>query len=316
MYIITSKRNPVNRRVIKYPMYIKLQYALNQTITIKLFDNPAVIKWFNCYQGSRYQQSWIHTNKFKIFKFLQPLIYPGYNSKRWNTIKSTLSKLEQLGYNIPFKLPVKFTDDQNLLNQLHRFFTYNVLWHQSSQPNPYDKDFTTDLGFQEWHDLLDKINTSVHFLELSSTTNNRKILDRFPISYIWINLKKKSFDTVLEFDETDQQENYKYFANDPRPLVLLDGSILGKSVLQSFLDNDDPTCKDCSGRTVSHGGFMIDLNNSRSQIYSSKEFLAWTEKFKLGQLPLEFPIGYVTNPEKLSLVSKLALRDVLFLASP
>jgi len=290
-------------------MYIKLLYDLNQTITIKLFNTPAIVKWFSRYSDSQYQQNYVHTTKCGIFRKIQPFVYPNYRTKHWNNIKSVLEDLSSIGYQIPFKVTDKFYYDQYLLNQLHRFFTYNVLWYGSDETNPYDPKFQTDLSFQEWHDLVDRINAAVHALELVTTNANKKILDRFPMEFFWLGPTHTSFSSVLEFDQIDQTQNLTYWEHRQHPLVLLDGSILGKSVLESFLTNDDPSCKDCTGRSVSHGGFIIDLNNSRSEIYRSQEFLSWC---KLDSPPLEFPIGYVTNPEKLPIVKLLRFRRAVF----
>jgi len=296
-------------------MYIKLSYSLNQTIIISLFTNPVVSKWFLRYSNFKYQQTYINTTAHSILKRLQPLIDPGYCNRYWKDILSTLENLKSLGYRVPFELPDKFSDDQQQLNRLHRFFTYNILWYRSSGVNCFDPTFQTNLGFKEWHDLLNKINIAVHCLEPATSGPNKKILNRLPLKYIWLQTENKSMDNSLQFDHDDRKHNFEYFNNHQHPLVLLDNSILGKSILDSFLDNDDPTLKDCSGRAVSNGGFIIDLNHSRSKIYQSTEFRTWCNKFCLTSPPLEFPIGYVMNPEKLGLVKILRLKKVEFLRS-
>jgi hypothetical protein len=75
--------------------------------------------------------------------------------------------------------------------------------------------------------------------------------------------------------------------------VLLDNSILGKSILQSFYEEDDPTCKDCTGRQGSYGGFIITQSDNRKQIYRSHKFISWCEKYNLltNRIPYEFAIG-------------------------
>jgi len=294
-------------------MYIKLLYDLDQTITIKLFNNPAITKWFSRYSSSQYQQNYVNSSEYEIFRKTHQLIDPSYKTNNWNTILSTIQDLTSLGYRVPFEVPNEFTYDQDLLNQLHRFFTYNELWHGSGERNPYDPEFQTDLSFEGWHNILDKINVAVHSLEDITTNPNKKIIaDQFPLEFFLLDVKEKSFNSVVEFDQDDQKLNFTYFNYQQHPLVLLDGSILGKSVFQSFLTDDDPSLKDCTGRLLSYGGFIIDLNNSRSKLYQSPEFLAWCDKFNLVSPPLEFPIGYVTNPEKLPIVKLLRFRRAVF----
>jgi hypothetical protein len=80
-------------------------------------------------------------------------------------------------------------------------------------------------------------------------------------------------------------------------LVLLDQSILGKCVLQSFIENDDPTQDDCTGRLGSFGGFFIDLNDNRKKIYKSTQFKDWIKSYNMTNIPYEFPIGYVESDQ-------------------
>ena len=294
-------------------MYIKLLYDLDQTITIKLFNKPAIAKWFSRYSSFQYQQNYVNSSEYEIFRKTHQLIDPSYKTNNWNTILSTLQDLKSLGYCVPFEVPNEFTYDQHLLNQLHRFFTYNALWHGSGESNPYDPGFQTDLSFEEWHDIINKINVAVHSLEDITTNPNKTIIaDQFPLEFFLLDIKEKSFNSIVEFDQDDQKLNFTYFNYQQHPLVLLDGSILGKSVFQSFLTDDDPSLKDCTGRLLSYGGFVIDLNNSRSRLYQSPEFLEWCDKFNLVSPPLEFPIGYVTNPETLSLVKLLRFKRAVF----
>jgi len=299
-------------------MHIKITYNTTQSILIKLFDSPAVTNWFLKYSkiNADYQQGWVdHDNNFML---PEPDQRPNYVSDNWNRIKATFQSLKDLNFIIPFEIPEVFDNNQITLNKLHRFFTYNILWYRekASVQNPYDPNFTTDLDLFEWHTLLDKINVSVHLLEALTVTENKKILKKYPPNLLCFAPKQQSINTPFNFDQLSYQENYRYFDYDQHPLVLLDGSILGKTILQSFLDEDDPNCKDCTGRTLSHGGFIIDLNTSRKQIYESTEFLSWAKKnmnYELKNMPLEFPIGYVVNPDQLDSVSKLTPERVVFL---
>jgi hypothetical protein len=54
-------------------------------------------------------------------------------------------------------------------------------------------------------------------------------------------------DHLLVFDDIDLEQNYSFFNYNQSNLVVLDRSILGKCILQSFYDDDDPTAEDCTG---------------------------------------------------------------------
>jgi hypothetical protein len=297
-------------------MHIKIIYNPTQSILIKLFDSPAVTNWFLKYSNTKidYHQGWIDQDNNSMLRSTEIAQQPNYTSNNWNRIKTAFQSLKDLNFRIPFEIPDKFDNTQSTLNKLHRFFTYNILWHfeKESVQNPYDPDFTTDLDLSRWHILLDNINVAIHSLEFVTTTEHKKILEKYPLNFLWFGHLNRSMDSSMDFDQLSYQENYRYFDYDQHPLVLLDGSILGKSVLQSFLDEDDPTCKDCTGRTLSHGGFIIDLNTSRKQIYESTEFLSWANSYNLKNMPLEFPIGYVVNPNQLDSISKLTPESVVF----
>ena len=68
-------------------------------------------------------------------------------------------------------------------------------------------------------------------------------------------------------------------------------------MLQSFIDDDNPTADDCTGRLGSHGGFVVELDSlySRKTVYQSDQFLQWISKYGLSaeNLPYDFPIGYI-----------------------
>ena len=297
-------------------MHIKIIYNPTQIILIKLFDRPAITNWFLKCSNAKidYRQGWIDQDNNSMLRSTELTQQPNYTSNNWNRIKTTFQSLKDLNFKIPIEIPDEFDNAQSTLNKLHRFFTYNILWHVEKDfvQNPYDPNFTTDLDHSEWGRLLENINVAIHSIEFITTTKNKKILKKYPLNFLWFG-RRNSPVSPIDFDQLSYQENYRYFDYDQHPLVLLDGSILGKSILQSFLDDDDPICKDCTGRLLSFGGFIIDLNTSRKQIYKSTEFLSWSKKYKLKNMPLEFPIGYVVNPEQLDSVRELTPESVVFL---
>lgn len=297
-------------------MHIKIIYSPTQSVLIKLFNRPAITDWFLKCSNAKidYQQGWIDRENNSIVCSTEFTQKPNYIVDNWDCIKTAFQSLKDLNFRIPFEIADEFDNTQSTLNKLHRFFTYNILWHveKESVQNPYDPNFTTDLDHSEWGTILEKINIAVHSLEFVTVTEHKKILKKYPLNFLWFG-RCNSPVIPIEFDQLAYQENYRYFEYDQHPLVLLDGSILGKSILQSFLDDDDPTCKDCTGRTLSHGGFVIDLNTSRKQIYESTEFLSWANSYNLKNMPLEFPIGYVVNPDQLDSVRELTPESVVFL---
>lgn len=193
----------------------------------------------------------------------------------YDILLQTIMKLEQVRP-IGFEVPKTFTQDQGLLNKLHRYYT-----DSASEVNQHSEVF----------ELASKINYCVH--ELESFTSTRESgynsdlwfhIQDYPIPMdCWIDLNK------------EEQENYKFFEYDYKYTVRLDRSILGKCVLQAFEENDNPNAKDCTGRLGSFGGFFIDTNNNLKKLYQSDKFRNWCNRHgrQLDKLPLEFVIGYV-----------------------
>jgi hypothetical protein len=279
---------------------IKLTFQFNDNIIIELLDLPAIRSWFN-HARNIYSQ-----RPYKIFGEMytnNPI--PVDLHRHWASIKNSLSQLEKLGYRIP-PLNQELAVDQPTLNRLHRFFTYNIMWYNENEiepvSNPFDPNFKLPnvFAFEWWNDILEPINASVHELEyVTGQTYHRQLVnEEFPIHYIGCVPLHVGTKTCFKFNKEDYVLNYNNYMNCSYEYpVLLNDSILGKSVLRSFYDYDDPTAKDCTGRSESHGGFIIDLSDNRKKIYQSETFQNWLESYKLrlDNTPLEFIIGYVKH---------------------
>lgn len=289
-------------------MFLKLQFASNSFLTIKLFDNSAARQWFYFYSLRNNNQSIPivvsdNYNNINHYKKCQSR-YQNQIHEEWTKIHQSLNNLQDIGYILDIELPAIFDYQQGRLNLLHRFFTTNAIWDHNFNdlhihaPNPIDSKFhTTVANRQNFKKSIEQINASVHFLEHFTDPENRKILDTLPLNFIHIYQPTVSHDTWCQFSHDEQQENYKYlqYLECGQPLVLLDNSITGKNYLQNFLEDDDPTSEDCTGREGSHGGIIIDTNNNRQKIYSSNKFQAWAEHYGLKNIPYEFAIGAVID---------------------
>lgn len=288
-------------------MQIRINFTDDRYILVKLFDNDAVYKWFNTFSSD--------AKNYIINVEVTPPMYSSTLdiNKEWNTIKNTFKDLQKFNFNPSIVIADTFDNRQKTLNELHRFFTYNVLWAQKPSSerlkNQYDENFKfpTFLSFSEWHSIIDNINVAVHKLESAVIRNNTRV---HSLAFRRNNIIKLHW---LEFTKQDYDYNYEYFfkKTEYNNLVLLDKSILGKCPLQSFFDDDDPTADDCTGRLGSFGGFVIELDNMRHQVYQSTEFKNWLQKYQLDvtELPCEFPIGYVKETNVIDL-TKLKNKSV------
>jgi hypothetical protein len=284
-------------------MKLKLCFD-DDSFDVCLFENKTISKWFQHFKQINSSNNYTAVNVSLVSMTSE------YNVASWKNIQDTMKKLKSIGFQVP-DVTADFDRDQKTLNFLHRFFTFNVLWyykqeHNPDTPNPYDRNFKIpeDMSFQDWFDIINVINDAVHNLERFTVphVNKKLIEDHYPLDYVLFRPNKKPHDLIpwLPFDEEDIKYNYTYFDYDHNyQLVTLNQSILGKCMLQSFYENDDPTADDCTGRLGSFGGFVVDLNNNRKSLYCSSEFKQWVESYHLDlkNLPLEFPIGYINNFE-------------------
>ena len=272
-------------------------------IIVKLYDDPAVKKWFDHFKpiysfsgvrplGASYDKS---TRRRTVFENITC-------RKHWQSIREVVENIEFLGFKMPFDVPEKFDHKQQTLNDLHRFFTSNVnwFWYKNSLPNPYDKKFIVPhtVDSMRWFKMLVPIDKAVRGLESSTySLYNSKFVDTtYPVHALGA-LPDTDELQWIDFTEEEQKLNYTYLNNKDDIQVLLNSSMLGKSVLQSFYDHDNLLANDCTGRLGSQGGFLIDINQNRRKIYESDKFQHWVAGHKLTveELPLEFPIGFVAH---------------------
>jgi hypothetical protein len=286
-------------------MFIKLHFSRKDFLTIKLFDNSAARKWFSFYSlrhnhesvAINFNDNYNHINYYKKNK----IRFENQIAEEWSKIHQSLDNLKDLGYISDIELPAVFDYQQSRLNLLHRFFTTNAIWDHKLNDlhihgiNPIDSNFyTTVENRQNFKNCIEQINASVHVLENFTDPENRKILNSLPLNFINILQNRiTNHSTWCQFSHDEQQENYKYlqYLECGQPLVLLDNSIAGKCYLQNFLEDDDPTSEDCTGRVGSHGNLIIDTNDNRQKIYSSDKFQAWADHYGLKNIPYEFAIG-------------------------
>jgi hypothetical protein len=279
-------------------MKINLQFSENNYTEIELFDYPAVRKWFEYYiaQNVEYYVTYKKEPRWKEVRDEKHI------EENWKLIIDTLEELKKMGLYPNFVLPHEFNFDQQLLNQIHRFFTYNHMWWEDrfSKPNPFNSQFTVseDIETAYWFDTICKLNDGVHELEKTLITAREMALTENKITFLqttfWPKMDTPYNNLWLDFDKEMINHCYRYrdfidFDN----LVYLNESILGKPYMRCFFNNDDPNAEDITGRLGSHGGFEIDLHGSRKSFYKSVMYDNWLKQHNVINPPEEFVIGKI-----------------------
>ena len=79
--------------------------------------------------------------------------------------------------------------------------------------------------------------------------------------------------------------------------MILQSQILGKTILQSYLDQDNPNNWDTSGHYVSAGGIQICIDSTRQTIYQSQSFQNWLTKYRVNSAAVnyDYPLGNIRN---------------------
>lgn len=298
-------------------MYIKIFFNEGQYITIKLLEKSAIRRWFKNFKvveesyTCSYQPEYNYNNSFQSIR------------NRKNIILA-FDRLNQLGYACPFTLSIESEFDQPLLNDLHRFFTYNATWgkevilKKQSIINDYDPSFKISkrMSYSTWHSIIDIINLNVHVLE--KTIPLSKKIDF--CSNIFL-LQPSPHNSWFSFLNDEIQEiNISHLDYKIGPPVVLNNSILGKCYLQSYLEDDDPTADDCTGRLGSFGGFNVLFTEDRLKVYETSDFIDWTKRHNLdvNKLHLEAQIGNIIDTSfsdflKFRYISKFKMERLEFI---
>jgi hypothetical protein len=302
-------------------MKLRLNFLNNNYILIHVFEEN--VAWFKLFQNLKNNNQYFPTiqtsqiafyNNNTLMKIMYYLnFFKSCELDSWLEIIKNTEYLKSQNFQLPFKLPRKFNFSQELLNTIHRFFTYNSTWAMEncdrdmtgktpilpSTPNPFDSSFvpTDTLKFLT---AISNLNMAVHKLESSCMTNNKQsVLNIIKNNKIfWIH-PRSNFDYTSNgwFHVGAILDEFQKSYINSYPNVIMSEEIQGKSYLRAFIDNDDPTKLDVTGRYGSYGGFFIDTNNDRKTIYESQEFKDWLDQYNLKKedLLLEWPLGQVTD---------------------
>jgi hypothetical protein len=290
-------------------MQLKLIFP-NAHITIELKQHPTIEKWFKFFQDLTNRQPdyyrMFFSDEFKLLLGQSTVDH----KKQWKIIQDSIAVMKDAGYRIPSEIPAEFDFSQPTLNQLHRFFTYNCEWwyRQETEPNPFDDNFRPppEWDFARWYSIIGQINEAVHALEICVTTPTKMMYQTNSAEWILpsfvINNPSSLTGEIIKtcylpFDSYDQSFNYEPMDFSRGAPVTLNASILGKCMLQSYFEEDDPTAQDARGREGSYGGYCIHLSKKRQEIYQSNHFRQWAASYgrTVDSLPLEFQIGHVSE---------------------
>lgn len=254
---------------------------------IKLLDNPAVQSWRDHFLTTPLTvTSHIVGNVVALTHDLEKM------SVLFGQCCGYIDQLAQHGYVYYTSIPGSIHDvDRAWCNQAHRFFTHTQQTvNLSGMPKQHASELTV---------LLQQLNDAIHALE-----------DFLPpaIGYT----PEFSFDEIYCSDEPAYNhpgwwqitDEFRQYHSAEPATVILGSQILGKTLLRSYLDGDDPRDWDTSGHYCNNGALLIQPSDFRRKVYNSNDFYSWLARHDLTpeQVTYDFPIGNAVEPAVLQQV--------------
>jgi hypothetical protein len=228
------------------------------TIEVDLLDTPASRAWqWAVKLNSPQKNVFVRTSSY--YNDIVDHVVIDYNLRQ---LQISLENLSGTRFSYYESVPTKFEDfDQPLCNRLHRHFTKSCqqLWDITFM------DFELQQKLDPW---LQQLNSSVHLLEQFIAT---------PQKTTWHKAGQELFVCANGLDISYDIMPFRHCHSFEPADLILDPHILGKTLIESFMCNDDPVNWDTSGHVRTNGGSCFILSDHRQKIYQSPEFSAWLE---------------------------------------
>jgi hypothetical protein len=269
-------------------------------VHVDLLDNPGVHAWANKFLTGTYETAVIHHDHL----YIRPPDYQHINMLQ-NQCKILADELAQHGivYSGADIVPFETSTTEQMhqwLNQLHRFFTHN-------QQQCNFKQLPTGSDYQLIFRKLEEINYHIHDIELYVPRRSQDLaVDSINEIKLWQNNQTTDSSWV-------DLESYRQYHSSQYHNVILTSDVLGKTILQSYLDGDNPNHWDTSGHHHSSGGLQICYSNTRQRIYQSKSFQQWLfdHGLRCQDVYYDFPVGNIKDMVSFQqLVNSSAFADV------
>ena len=262
--------------------HIAIISATQEQIDIEFVTKELADAWCSLYAGQPYSLAQDPVFNLPVLPDQQMV------ADRFDIIRDAYAQMQAWGYHCDAG-ELEFTHE--CLNRLHRDFT------TAEQHTPDDR------SFEEWLAVVDHINESVHDLERYVHTPHRTWANQQFPHHTDLLIWPARWDNTRSgqwLDLTDLRSQCLGWPTDDPQAVYLNTSIRGKSVMQAFLEHDDPREDDIQGQWGTFGALCIPQTMARRELYQSAEFTAWCRQHTVmaEDLPLEFCVGRVTRSSK------------------
>ena len=249
------------------------------TFTVDLIDNPGVKAWAYAVLLNDKQRN----ISIRPVTALRPP-NSSFVNEQYQKMINGIDQLESTQFKFNESIPTVDRADQLFLNRLHRHFTQCCLdlWAY----NFYDHELQYHVD-----PILQELNNVIHNIERFCETPQKKQWNRQGRE-----IAIRTDSNQLSFDISPFRYCHSYAPAD----VILDEHILGKTLIESFMCDDNPGNWDTAGHVRTSGGATIMLTNHRQQIYNSPEFNQWLSNHRVDRLKVvaDFSLGYFVPGDK------------------
>lgn len=270
---------------MRYKVIFNYTKRPNLVFNLNVLDHPGAHRFYQMFQRLTFRISHRNTLSRKPDIPKQQLIL--------DQICNNINILEtKYGVVCDFDILTNIQDiDQSWLNLAHRFFTTESMKINTAN--------TFDLDLKNQHRLMQKslheINDLVHTLETYYSAVNNDFSDPRQIGYCSLSLpdipmNQPTYTSQIHF--TDYEKTF-HSAPDEHHDLVLGTNILGKSVKESYWNDDDPNHWDTSGHHMSFGETLLLSDNYTKKIYTGEKFASWMHKYNTSfdKLRLDYPIA-------------------------
>jgi hypothetical protein len=250
--------------------------AVVDCFIVNLIDNPGVRAWAYAVLLNNKQRR-VTVQKIAGISPHNPDIV----DRLYRGIIECLTALDSTQFRFTQDIPLVDQVDQQFLNRLHRYFTQCCLDIWKYEFRDYELRNRLNPIFQ-------RLNMLIHNIECFYETPQKKQWDN----------RGKEINFRLEKNEIsfDMLPFIYNHTTEPTDLIL-DAHILGKTLLESYICNDNPDHWDTSGHVRTSGGAVALLSTHRRTIYQQPEFKAWLTQHGLDQSKIlaDFSLGNFVN---------------------
>ena len=255
-------------------------------LDIDVIDNPGAQSWADFFLPNITEAEAHVESPFVIWDYNTNAL-----TQYLSTCKNLVAELSSLVD--PYTGPMPETIDQitrDFTNSLHRYFTHTQRGVHDRFPLNANPDHDEVKLQKHITKLLVDLNDNIHCIERYMMP----VVPSVELNEIYVS-SEPAYDNPRwwKMDQAHRQYHTAEHAD-----IILGSQILGKTILRSYCDGDNPNDWDTSGHYTNGGALQIQTGpRFRNEIYTSENFKNWLAQWGLTPETawFDYPIGNIKN---------------------